>query len=108
MDTAPPQPHRVESGFILVDMSTPIATGSQPLPHAGEHDHATLGNTFIDPQDKFWSMYLSDAEKYDKFRIESWKGDTEGILIFVRALRFLFQSHYSLLDRLRLVCSLPL
>ncbi|VDC04517.1 unnamed protein product [Peniophora sp. CBMAI 1063] len=42
----------------------------------------TLGNTFIDPQDKFWSLYLSDAEKYDQYRMESWKGDTDGILIF--------------------------
>ncbi|KZV70904.1 hypothetical protein PENSPDRAFT_578613, partial [Peniophora sp. CONT] len=56
--------------------------GSPPAPRAGETDHANLGNTFIDPQDKFWSLYLSDAEKYDKLRIESWKGDTEGILIF--------------------------
>ncbi|VDB85639.1 unnamed protein product [Peniophora sp. CBMAI 1063] len=41
-----------------------------------------MGHTFIDSQDKFWSLYLADAEKYDKHRMESWKGDTDGILIF--------------------------
>ncbi|KAI9447530.1 hypothetical protein H4582DRAFT_1783215, partial [Lactarius indigo] len=30
-----------------------------------------------------WSMYLTEAEKQDKEVIESWKGDTDGILVFV-------------------------
>ncbi|KZV74663.1 hypothetical protein PENSPDRAFT_601255, partial [Peniophora sp. CONT] len=38
--------------------------------------------TFIDPRDKLWSLYISDAEKHDKARLERWKGDTDGILIF--------------------------
>ncbi|KAI0054831.1 hypothetical protein BV25DRAFT_1779329, partial [Artomyces pyxidatus] len=29
-----------------------------------------------------WSLYLHEAEKYDKELFESWKGDTEGILVF--------------------------
>jgi hypothetical protein len=41
-------------------------------------------NTFIDKEDKFWSLYLSYADKHDKARTDSWKGDMEGILIFVR------------------------
>ncbi|KAI0032713.1 hypothetical protein K488DRAFT_15422, partial [Vararia minispora EC-137] len=32
---------------------------------------------------KFWSMYLADADKCDKALLENWKGDTDGILIFV-------------------------
>ena len=36
------------------------------------------------PADKFWSTYLEDAEKQDHALAESWKGDTDGILIFVR------------------------
>jgi hypothetical protein len=28
-------------------------------------------------------MYLTEAEKQDKDVIESWKGDTDGILVFV-------------------------
>ena len=86
MDSVPPPPHRTDSGFIRLDMSTPGAIGSHPTPQAGDSDHANLGNTFLDPQDKFWSLYLADAEKYDKVRIESWQGDTDCILIFVRLL----------------------
>ncbi|KAI0055262.1 hypothetical protein BV25DRAFT_232952 [Artomyces pyxidatus] len=35
-----------------------------------------------DPSGRIWSLYLSHAEKYDKTLSESWKGDTEGILVF--------------------------
>ncbi|VDB85470.1 unnamed protein product [Peniophora sp. CBMAI 1063] len=38
--------------------------------------------TFLDPNDRFWSLYIADAEKHDKIRLERWKGDTDGILIF--------------------------
>ncbi|KZV66109.1 hypothetical protein PENSPDRAFT_551550, partial [Peniophora sp. CONT] len=31
---------------------------------------------------KLWSLYLNDAEKRDKERVEHWKGSTDGILIF--------------------------
>ncbi|VDB92622.1 unnamed protein product [Peniophora sp. CBMAI 1063] len=34
------------------------------------------------PEDKFWLRYLIDASKYDRIQTESWKGDTDGILIF--------------------------
>lgn len=39
------------------------------------------------PADKFWSTYLEDAEKQDTALSESWKGDTDGILIFVSRLQ---------------------
>lgn len=32
---------------------------------------------------KVWSVYLSEADRQDKALAENWKGDTEGILIFV-------------------------
>ena len=32
-------------------------------------------------------MYLTEAEKQDKGVIESWKGDTDGILVFVSPYR---------------------
>jgi hypothetical protein len=32
-----------------------------------------------------FSMYLSRAEKFDKEQSESWKGNADGILVFVRA-----------------------
>ncbi|KAF7314533.1 hypothetical protein MKEN_00926500 [Mycena kentingensis (nom. inval.)] len=41
----------------------------------------------FDPADdaaaaKMWSVYISEAEKYDKSLVESWKSDMEGMLIF--------------------------
>lgn len=35
---------------------------------------------------KLWSVYISEAEKYDKSLMESWKSDMEGMLIFVSHL----------------------
>ncbi|KAI9467267.1 hypothetical protein BJY52DRAFT_1079426, partial [Lactarius psammicola] len=29
-----------------------------------------------------WSLYLDEVEKVDKGVTESWKGDTEGIIVF--------------------------
>ncbi|KAJ7848857.1 hypothetical protein B0H14DRAFT_2767016 [Mycena olivaceomarginata] len=31
---------------------------------------------------KLWAVYVSEAEKYDKSLVESWKSDMEGLLIF--------------------------
>ncbi|KAJ6462168.1 hypothetical protein C8R45DRAFT_878787 [Mycena sanguinolenta] len=31
---------------------------------------------------RLWSVYISEAEKYDKDLVESWKNDMEGMLIF--------------------------
>ncbi|KAF8190574.1 hypothetical protein K438DRAFT_2018507, partial [Mycena galopus ATCC 62051] len=31
---------------------------------------------------KLWTVYVSEAEKYDKSLVESWKSDMEGLLIF--------------------------
>ncbi|KAJ6592774.1 hypothetical protein B0H19DRAFT_1365127 [Mycena capillaripes] len=31
---------------------------------------------------KLWALYISEAEKYDKSLVESWKSDMEGMLIF--------------------------
>ena len=33
---------------------------------------------------KLWSLYLTEADKYDKGLADTWKEDTNGILIFVR------------------------
>ncbi|KAI0035397.1 hypothetical protein K488DRAFT_27366, partial [Vararia minispora EC-137] len=29
-----------------------------------------------------WNLYLTNADEHDKVRMDSWKGDTSGILIF--------------------------
>jgi hypothetical protein len=39
-----------------------------------------------DTSGKVWSVYLSEAERQDRALAENWKGDTEGILIFVRMI----------------------
>ncbi|KAJ6600400.1 hypothetical protein DFH09DRAFT_883311, partial [Mycena vulgaris] len=31
---------------------------------------------------KLWAVYISEADKYDKALVESWKSDMEGMLIF--------------------------
>ncbi|KAJ7480718.1 hypothetical protein FB451DRAFT_1031299, partial [Mycena latifolia] len=41
----------------------------------------------VDPDEeaaaaKLWTVYVSEAEKYDKSLVESWKSDMEGMLIF--------------------------
>ncbi|KAF8205826.1 hypothetical protein K438DRAFT_1669515, partial [Mycena galopus ATCC 62051] len=35
-----------------------------------------------DSSAKFWSVYISEAERYDSGLVESWKADMEGMLIF--------------------------
>jgi hypothetical protein len=35
------------------------------------------------PADKFWSLYLAEADKQDMTLVESWKGETDSILMFV-------------------------
>jgi hypothetical protein len=36
-----------------------------------------------DPSRNLWSVYVTGALQYDKALVESWKGDMDGILIFV-------------------------
>ncbi len=46
------------------------------------HSNVAEGN-YGDSSDRLFSVYLSQADKFDKEQSESWKGDTEGILVFV-------------------------
>ncbi|KAJ7164205.1 hypothetical protein C8R46DRAFT_309520, partial [Mycena filopes] len=47
-----------------------------------------VNNYTVDPSSdetaaaKLWAVYVSEAEKYDKALVESWKSDMEGLLIF--------------------------
>ena len=41
------------------------------------------GENYGDPSGRLWMMYLTEAEKEDKEITESWRGDAEGILVFV-------------------------
>jgi len=38
---------------------------------------------YIDSSAHLWGVVFKEGEKYDKTLAESWKGDMDGILIFV-------------------------
>ena len=38
---------------------------------------------YDDPAGKIWSIYVAESEKFDRALVESWKGDMDGMLIFV-------------------------
>jgi hypothetical protein len=38
----------------------------------------------VDSSAQLWAIVLKEGEKYDKALAESWKGDMDGILFFVR------------------------
>ncbi|KAJ7478628.1 hypothetical protein B0H11DRAFT_2028071 [Mycena galericulata] len=43
---------------------------------------ANKGNDLDPSCAKLWSVYIAEAEKYDKAIVESWRGDMDGMLIF--------------------------
>ncbi|VDC06865.1 unnamed protein product [Peniophora sp. CBMAI 1063] len=47
-----------------------------------EFSRTTNDASFAQPTDKFWSLYLAEVQTQDKQRIDRWKGDADGILIF--------------------------
>ncbi|KAJ6474760.1 hypothetical protein C8R45DRAFT_873877, partial [Mycena sanguinolenta] len=54
-------------------MDTDIEAGAQEQTRADEDDAAGA---------KIWSVYIAEAERYDKALVESWKSDMDGMLIF--------------------------
>lgn len=46
---------------------------------AGDSDR----RQYDDPSDRIWSIYVSEARKYDQVLASGWKSDMDGILIFV-------------------------
>ncbi|KAH9957134.1 hypothetical protein BC827DRAFT_1157447 [Russula dissimulans] len=59
----------------------PPTTQETNVPADSAYPKVAEGN-YGDPSDKLFSVYLAQADKYDKEEAESWKGDTEGILVF--------------------------
>jgi hypothetical protein len=43
----------------------------------------TETSNYEDPSSTIWSVYVSEAEMYDKSFVEDWAADMDGILIFV-------------------------
>ena len=73
------------SGLQRGQLQPPQPPPSPPPPHPLDTDvpaHSNVAN-YGDSSDKLFSVYLSQADKFDKEQSESWKGDTEGILVFV-------------------------
>ena len=62
----------------------PPPTTQETDVHADFAHPKTADGNYGDPSDKLFSVYLAQADKYDKEQAESWKGDAEGILVFVR------------------------
>ncbi|KAJ7878381.1 hypothetical protein B0H14DRAFT_3778521, partial [Mycena olivaceomarginata] len=52
---------------------------------------------------KLWSVYISEAERYDKALVESWRSNMDGLLIFAGLFSgtltaFLIESYQSLIS----------
>ncbi|KAI0318751.1 hypothetical protein OF83DRAFT_1170800 [Amylostereum chailletii] len=54
---------------------------AHPLKYNATTDH-TQDTDYGDSSAKLWSLYLSEADKYDRGLADTWKEDTNGILIF--------------------------
>ncbi|KAI9447584.1 hypothetical protein H4582DRAFT_1867328, partial [Lactarius indigo] len=95
-------------------LASALALAFQPLVsdpnerHNGDVPAPTADNTVVqrdenhgDPSDGLWSMYLTEAEKQDKEVTETWKGDTDGILVFTglfsaTVASFIIESYHNL------------
>ncbi|KAJ7645951.1 hypothetical protein DFH06DRAFT_1050572, partial [Mycena polygramma] len=51
---------------------------NSPSVHSSSANHDDLEASCA----KIWTVYISEAEKYDKALVESWRGDMDGMLIF--------------------------
>jgi hypothetical protein len=58
-----------------------------------------IGQANGDPPEKILGLYLAQAEKSDKENSESWRANTDGVLVFVRiTLQFFKSRRYSILS----------
>jgi hypothetical protein len=90
------------------DPSRPLPLSAVPetdLP-TGAAPPNVVDGIYGDPSDKLFSVYLAQTDKFDKEQSESWKGDTEGILVFVCRRTILFLVSLTSLKYVRLVSSL--
>jgi hypothetical protein len=71
----------------------PSAGSHGPTPNEGTSDnshHYTPNDTGSpataqnEPEKKMWTEYMKEAERYDIRAAESWKADSNGLLVFVR------------------------
>jgi hypothetical protein len=57
--------------------------GGAPVQRRPDNPQVQRDENHGDASDGLWFMYLTEAEKQDAEVTESWKGDTDGILVFV-------------------------
>ncbi|KAI9447554.1 hypothetical protein H4582DRAFT_8940 [Lactarius indigo] len=83
----PPPPADTANPTTVVPRPQPTSTNQHH--NGGSPAQQTPGNSEVqrdenhgDSSDGLWSMYLTEAEKQDTQVTESWKGDTDGILVF--------------------------
>ena len=68
-------------------------TTDQVIGDLHRRDTGPLGQAqYGDPSAKIWGLYLSLAEKFDKEHGDSWAGNTDGVLVFVRVHPPLFSN----------------
>ena len=73
-----------------------------PYPYPDAPDHLE----YNDPSSKMWAFCISQAHKHDTAMTERWKADMDGILIYVRTDRIIFDSPIHLSKPVcRRVCS---
>ncbi|KAH9987833.1 hypothetical protein BJV77DRAFT_1024490 [Russula vinacea] len=72
-------------GISLSDEGHFYDIENPPLPASGGESQAE--SNYTDGSGALFSMYLNRAEEEDKKAAERWKGDADGILVFVRLTR---------------------
>jgi len=53
---------------------------------------------YVDSSAQLWAIVFNEGEKYDRTLVESWKGDMDGILIFVRFI--VHSASHNMIERL--------
>ena len=77
---------RNNSSSTVLHSRTPFIDNLQYPPNAATQNQAPEGESnFSDGSGPLFSMYLERAVEEDEKMVESWKGDAEGILVFVSA-----------------------
>jgi hypothetical protein len=90
----PPSPASTSIGFSTTFVNSACTTkveksGLSAKVSLSSCSEASLKASLVDDprQDaaatNLWAVYVTEAEKYDKGLVESWKSDMEGMLIFV-------------------------
>ncbi|KAH9002381.1 hypothetical protein EDB86DRAFT_3074161 [Lactarius hatsudake] len=88
MEGRPPTPNNADDPPTNPSKAPkpPAMSSNQPhngnIPELQTADDFQRGEINNDSSDGLWSLYLDEVEKMDKGLIESWKGDTEGIIVF--------------------------